>query len=73
MAAPPIQFLLSPLPGWRPVPSTLGWPSTTAACDHSGVVLLDGCRISLSRPQAINLYDGFVCHDAVVVVAVTSD
>ena len=28
---------------------------------------------SLSRPQTINLYDGFVCHDAVVVVAVTSD
>ena len=28
---------------------------------------------ALSRPQTINLYDGFVCHDAVVVVAVTSD
>ena len=24
-------------------------------------------------PQTINLYDGFVCHDAVVVVAVTTD
>ena len=29
--------------------------------------------IALSRPQTINLYDGFVGHDAVVVVAVTSD
>ena len=27
----------------------------------------------LSRPQTINLYDGFVCHDDVVVVASTSD
>ena len=27
----------------------------------------------LSRPQTINLYDGFVCHDTVVVVALTSD
>ena len=26
-----------------------------------------------SRPQTINLYDGFVCHDDVVVVASTSD
>ena len=29
--------------------------------------------IGQSRPQTINLYDGFVSHDAVVVVAVTSD
>ena len=31
------------LPGWQPVPSALGWMSAmhaTAACDHSGVVLL---------------------------------
>ena len=37
------------LPGWRPVPSALGWSSaiyTTAACDHPGVVLLGGCYIS---------------------------
>ena len=27
----------------------------------------------LSRPHTKNLYDGFVCHDAVVAVAVTSD
>ena len=27
----------------------------------------------LSRPQTINLYDGFICHDDVVVVASTSD
>ena len=36
------------LPGWRPIPSALGWRSAmhaTAACDHSGVVLLGGCRI----------------------------
>ena len=34
------------LPGWRPAPNSLGWPSTmhaTAACDHSGVVILGGC------------------------------
>ena len=30
-------------------------------------------RVPLSRPQTINLYDGFVCHDTVVVVAVTSN
>ena len=38
------------LPWWRPVPSALGWPSAmyaTAACDHSGVVVLGGCCISL--------------------------
>ena len=38
------------LPGWRPVPSALGWRSAmdaTAACDHSGVVRLGGCCISL--------------------------
>ena len=38
------------LPGWRPVPSALGWPSAmyaTAACDNPGVVLLGGCCISL--------------------------
>ena len=32
------------------LPSALGWPSAmyaTAACDHSEVVLLGGCRISL--------------------------
>ena len=32
------------------MPSALGWPSTmhaTAACDHSGVILLCGCCISL--------------------------
>ena len=37
------------LPGWRPVPSALGWPSAmhaTAACDLRGVVLLGGCCIS---------------------------
>ena len=44
------------LPGWRPVPSALGWRSAkypTAACDHSGVVLMggsDGCCISLKAP-----------------------
>ena len=27
----------------------------------------------LSRPQTINLYDGFVCHDDVIVVASTTD
>ena len=40
------------LPGWRPVPSALGWPSAmyaTAECDHSGVVLLDGCHISATE------------------------
>ena len=26
-----------------------------------------------SRPKTINLYDGLICHDAVVVVAVASD
>ena len=38
------------LSGWRPVLGALGWPSAMlamAACDHSGVVLLGGCRISL--------------------------
>ena len=36
-------------PGWQPVPSALGWSSAlhaTAACDHSGVVILGGCCIS---------------------------
>ena len=38
------------LPGWQPVPSALGWMSAmhaTAACDHSGVVLLGRCCTSL--------------------------
>ena len=38
------------LPGWQPVPSTLGWPSAmyaTAVCDHSGVVPLGGRHTSL--------------------------
>ena len=38
------------LPGWRPVPSTLGWQSAmhaVATCDQSGVILLGGCCISL--------------------------
>ena len=38
------------LPGWRPLPSALGWRSAmhaTAACDHPGVVLLGRCRSSL--------------------------
>ena len=57
MAAPHIYSFCCPgsptdvsLPGWPPVPSALGWPSAihaAAACDHSGVVLLGGCCISL--------------------------
>ena len=47
----PTDVSLPPsLPGWQPVPSALGWMSAmhaTAACDHSGVVLLGGCCISL--------------------------
>ena len=38
------------LPGWQPVPSALGWMSAmhaTAACDHSGVVILGRCCTSL--------------------------
>ena len=38
------------LPGWQPVPSALGWMSAkhaTAACGHSGVVLLGRCCTSL--------------------------
>ena len=38
------------LPRWRSVPNALGWPSAmhaTVACDHSGVILLGGCCISL--------------------------
>ena len=38
------------LPGWWPVSSILGWLSAmyaTAVFDSSGVVLFDGCRISL--------------------------
>ena len=37
------------LPGWQPVLSALGWPSTmyaTAVCDHSGVVPLGGRHTS---------------------------
>ena len=39
------------LPGWRPVPRALGWPSAmhaTAACDHSGVVLSGGCMMMIN-------------------------
>ena len=54
MAAPHIEFLLSryssptdvSLPGWRPLPSALGWPSAMHAAatgDYSGVVILGGC------------------------------
>ena len=39
---------------------------------HSPYVVMTLCEL-LSRPQTINLYDGFVCHDDVVVVASTSD
>ena len=58
---------------WRPVPIALGWPSAThatAACDHSGVVLLGGYHISLdcyrwlawSLPTTLFPWTGCVIH-----------
>ena len=62
--------LFHSLTGWDTTSQFLGCGKKTArAAWNSFPDLTD----TLSRPQTINLYDGFVCHDAVVVVAVTSD
>ena len=50
MNTPPVSPTDVSLPGWQPVPSALGWPFAMyamAVCDHSGVVLLGGCCISV--------------------------
>ena len=39
----------------------------------AGHITLVGVSPTGWQPQTINLYDGFVCQDDVVVVAVTSD
>ena len=40
---------------------------------YSDLICSEMLHEQLSRPHTKNLYDGFVCHDAVVAVAVTSD
>ena len=37
------------------------------------LITLQYTLVTLGQPHTMNLYDGFICQDTVVVVAVTSD
>ena len=51
----------------------LSWTSLVAHGLTSPTGHVVAGSLVLSWPHTINLYNGFVCHDDVVVVAVTSD
>ena len=37
----PVAAQMFRCPGWRPVPSALGWPSATAVCDRASLFWVD--------------------------------